>query len=389
MKKNIYISVIVIFIFIFLFIRTSSGAIEIEYCKECHGKIEPIPSYNLTKNCLSCHDTHGTRKGCCQPKIRDPEKVHEIHERAGKKVPESDDCRSCHQSPVSCTSCHNSHDNVKLVSADNSTICVDCHGELPIPGGHEDFRESISENKHNWTNCNTCHKSPYIDSLTGNYKFELAFKDLFTVPIDNSIELCKICHSSQYERLNEGIHGTSDKKCVDCHNPHTTKLSGPKWTITPKETPVNISTRIESTKGWVTEKVPILNNPVLLIIIAIIIIAMVAEYILSIHEKGMKMAYDMIKIHAEENALKTLEVKLRNQNVDTINKILQEHGVNVLGMTMKKEEGIEDIGKEDIYKYVFFVDVSKSDEKGQDDLIKNISSIIDVKSVEFTDKYEL
>lgn len=385
--KYVLISIFVVSVFIFISARTSSGAVDLSTCSNCHGTIKPIPSYNLTKNCLRCHDTHGTPKGCCQPKIRDSEKVHEIHAEAGKKVPQNyENCVNCHQSPVSCINCHNSHDNIKLNASDidNFTICTDCHGQLPQSGGHEEFRESLSKYKHNWTSCNTCHVSPYKDA-TGVYKFDLHFKNLFKTSIDNSIELCKICHSLQYEKLKEGNHGEIGSKCVDCHNPHTTKLTGPEAIITPTETPVNISTKVESAKGWITEKVPILNNPVALVIVAIILASIVFEYVLSKYEVGTKTAYNMIKISAKEETLKTLEVKLKNQNIDIVRRILEEFGFNILGMTMKKDEDKEE------YKYVIFVDTRKliMNENDENNLINRVSSESDTKSVEFTDKYEL
>lgn len=386
MKKGIFISLIVIFVLISLFARLSLGAIEIEKCKDCHGTIKPIPSYDLTKNCLTCHDTHGTPRGCCQPNTRDPEKVHDIHANAGKKVTKGSDCTRCHQSPVSCTNCHGSHSNMVLnVNDTNSSICTDCHGKLPQIGGHEEFRNSILKYKHNWTNCGTCHLSPSKDPITGIYEFKLHFKDLLTTTMGDSTSLCKICHSPQYEKMQEGGHGASSNKCIDCHNPHTTKLSGPEAIVIPKETPVNISTRVESSKEWAFENIPILNNTVALIIIAIILVAMVSEYILSKYEKGTKVAYNMVKVQAGEDTLKTLEVKLKDQNIDTVRKILEEYNINIIGMTMKKEEDKEE------YKYVIFIDTGKliMDEKGENDLINRISSGTDIKLAEFTDKYEL
>ena len=70
---NIRVGWVIIYIYVLLSAQLSS-AIDVTPCKDCHGKIEPIPSSQLTKNCLACHDTHGTPKGCCQPTIRDPTK---------------------------------------------------------------------------------------------------------------------------------------------------------------------------------------------------------------------------------------------------------------------------------------------------------------------------
>lgn len=385
MRKFIIFTVCIL---ILLSVRPSFGITDTEKCKYCHGAIEPISK--PTKDCLSCHHTHAAPPNCCQPSIRDPEKVHKIHKAAGGEVLSKPGCNRCHQTPVVCTNCHNSHENINLSVNDTSaTICTDCHGKLPQPRGHEDFRGSLSENKHKWMTCDTCHLNPY--KIGKDYKFELSFKDLFITQINDSNGLCKICHSFQYERLQADIHGKSDDKCVNCHNPHTTQLAGPKFQITPKETPVNISEKTESTKNWITTKIPILNNPFTAIIIFIVIVVVIAEYLLSLHEEGMKVTYSMIKVQEREDFLKTLEIKLKNQNIENLGNMLSEKGVHILGMTMAKEKIKEEDVSIDIYKYVFFVSTDDKiiDEKDEKDIIDAIASIDNVESVEFTDKYEL
>lgn len=403
MRKKFIIFIVCIFILIS--IRSSLGITE-EKCKECHGKIVPIPSSKITKDCLICHETHGMPINCCQPKSRVPEKVHDIHADAGKLVSKSyGDCsRRCHQSPVPCTTCHNSHENIDVDIKDTSaTICINCHGKLPQPGGHEDFRNSLSENKHKWMTCDTCHLDNY--KIGENTRFGLHFKDLFTTTIDNSIELCKICHSFQYERLGAGIHGKQGDKCIDCHNPHTTKSGGIKFqkAESPKDTSTNISEKINSVRKAIMTKVPILNNSFAVSIIFIVMVVVIAEYLLSRHEEGTKVAYNMVKIQEREDILKTLEVKLKNGNIDNINNILVDRGIHILGMTMLKEKskekedgggkgeyGIEGESEEKyIYKYVLFLGNKVIDEKDEKDIIGAISSIDGIKSVEFTDKYEL
>lgn len=377
--------VFTITILVFLFIQPSE-AVEIERCKECHGAIKPLSPATITKDCLVCHDTHG---GVIEPGTRDPERVHDVHEDAGKRVRQKS-CQKCHRSPVECTKCHNSHENLESIirSRPNPNLtnislplCTDCHGQLPQPKGHEDFRGSLSKSKHKWMNCDTCHNNK-------DYKMELNFKNLITVQFDDSIRICKICHSSQYGRLQEGDHGTPSQKCVDCHNPHTTQLSGPKFKITPKETPVNISTRLETTTRWLTNKIPILRNTVALSIIFIVVLVVIAEHLLSKEEEGKKTAYDMIKIRAGENTLKTLEIKLINKNIDIVSDLLEENGINILGMTMQKES--KDDSFNALYKYVVFIDIGRIvDEKDEKNIIDKILSISNVKMATFTDKYEL
>jgi hypothetical protein len=290
---------------------------------------------------------------------------------------------------MQCSKCHNIHEDLGLDRKSNKTVlagkqnlsCYDCHGKLPQPKGHENFRMALSKSGHKWMNCGTCH----INSPKGEIRFELRFKNLVTSSMDDSIKICKICHSLQYEKMKEETHGSINNTCIDCHNPHTTQTTGPSFEVTPVETPVNISMKLEESKEWLTQKVPILNNPTILIIIFMIFLVMIAEYGLSKHEEGKKVSYDMVKFTAGEETLKTLEVKLKNQNVNIVNEILQGYG-NILGMTMKKEKDKE----WDIFKYVIFIDTNNPmDEMGEKELIDNISLLEDVKSVQFSDKYEL
>jgi len=367
----------------FIFFIQSSGAVELEKCKECHGAVKPTSP--TIKDCLICHDTHG---GVIEPGTRDPERVHDIHEDAGR-ITRQKSCQKCHQSPVECTKCHNSHENLESIIMpgyiDNRSqniqniSCTDCHGQLPQPKGHEDFRDALSKSKHRWMNCRTCH-------INSDYKMELGFKNIITVQMNDSIRICKICHFSQYEGLKEGNHGTPDQKCIYCHNPHTTQLSGPsgpKFNVTPKEAPTNISTKFRS----LTNKIPLLRSTTAMLIISIVMLVIISEHILSKEEEGKKTAYNMVKVNANENTLKTLEIRLESRNIDIINELLERYGINILGMTMQKENRL--------YKYVIFIDVGKlideKDKKDLDekDLVDKILSIGGVKRVEFTDKYEL
>lgn len=384
MRKTIIFTVCIL---ILLFAWPSLGMTDTEKCKVCHGTIIPIPRSELTKNCNVCHITHGCDQNCLPVPLPAPEKIHQIHTDAGRRQPPVyGGCSECHQSPVVCTNCHNSHKNVNIsVNDTNASTCTNCHGNLPQPMGHEDFRKSLSENKHQWMTCYTCHVSPY--KIGKDYKFELGFKNLFVTPIDNSIGLCKICHSSQYEMLQINEHGKSGDKCIDCHNPHTTQLGGLKFQTTPKETPTNVSTKVESTSKWITTKIPLLNNIFAVYIIIILIIVTIAEYILSRKEEGTKIAYNLIKIKEKEDILKTLEIELENQNIESLNSVLEERGIHILGMTMVKYKDKEEY----IYKYVLFVGtddsiISEDDEK---DIIGTLSSMDNVKSAIFTDKYEL
>lgn len=426
MTRKYILTIIFIVSALIYILSQPSLAVEIEKCKDCHGTVKPIQT--ITKSCSLCHGTHSSSP---EPRTRDPIDVHIIHSTAGKSARQSS-CLGCHQSPIECTKCHNSHDlesikrsiapkvmknvirndtnmtgndtnissidrrSIKNESKQNISVkipsCVDCHGQLPYTGGHVEFRKELSMFKHGWMRCGSCHLNPY--AVGGDYKFELRFKNIFTVPIDDSIKICKICHSLQYDKMIEGNHGTINKTCVNCHNPHTTQSTGSKFGVTPipKATPINVSTNIEIGKKWLFEKVPILNNPVLLIIMFILTLVFVSEYALSRHEEGEKVAYSMVKFQSGEETLKTLEIKSKIQDISSVNDLLGKYG-NILGMTMVKEEDKEDHSLV-IYKFVIFIDMKSSiDEAGESELVDKILSLDDIKndikSVQLTDKYEL
>lgn len=380
MKKKILETIFLISILIFSLPQLAS-AIQFEKCIECHGMITPISKPNLTKDCMMCHDQHGDPA---------PEKTStnaHINHAGIRRVSDKNVCKDCHwPSSRECKTCHNSHENIGSIkiklSSINTTICIDCHGELPQPYGHSNFRDALSDSKHKWMNCGTCHIS--INRDNNSFGFGLHFKNLFEISILDSIDLCKICHNTQYKGLKANTHGAPDKICIDCHNPHTTKFSGPQVQVTPEEAPENASVKIQSTIGWITAKVPILNNPIAVFILLIVIVVTISEYVLTRQEEGQKTSYNMVKIIANEDILKTLEIKLKDQDINSINNILLKNNVNTLGMTMTKEESKD--GNLTLYKYVIFVETEESKEK---DLIDELSSMSNVKTVEFTEKYEL
>lgn len=379
MRKKIVI--ILILISIISLTRLSLADVDPGKCMDCHAVVKPLVT--ITKDCLVCHQSHAVPKGCCDPKPHTTaQTAHKKHENAGEGKPQNGFCNRCHISPVGCKNCHNSHEIVKanINKNDNRNFsdCLICHGMLPNPAGHDDFGNALSSSKHNWMNCGTCHL-PLNSTATG-LDIELHFEDLITTPINNSINLCKICHSLQFDQLKKGTHGESNETCTECHNPHTTSLSSPKFEVT-KETEnkenFNASTALDSTEKWITDKVPLLQNPTTVFIIFLAMLTAVSEVILSKKEEGKKTAYNMVKIHANEETLKTLEIKLKNiDSMYSVNKILSDCG-NILGTTMVKENGAE-------IKYIVFIDIDNIENS-----INKISVMDDVKSVEVTDKYEL
>lgn len=415
MRKIYILMFLFLSISIFIFIRPTLAVVNTENCKPCHAIVKPLNP--ITKGC-QCHTS--SLHGPSYPENTDPTFVHPRHENVDEgKLPY---CKACHSSPVDCTKCHNTHKTVNIpnlnpniinvtlsnsnrnattgnisnksatignsntyTSITNYSYCQGCHGDLPTPYGHAENRDALKDSKHKWMNCQTCHNPPFQNPG----QVSLHFKDLMTTPIVESVNLCKVCHSPEYKELIQGTHGTANSTCVNCHNPHstTTSVGGALLLKPTPSAPVNVSETVSNSFNWITEKVPILNNPLILAIIFILIAATVSEYLLSIHEKGTKVAYKMVRIKADENTFKTLEVKLESQSINLVNDILANNGVNVLGMTMTKEANL--------YEYVIFIDIGKQITEESDiinivEKVSNeISSLHEVNSVEITDRYEL
>ncbi len=386
MKNRLPVFVFIILMLVILLPQPSLG-IELEMCKSCHGYVKPL--VRIANTCVICHDGSDHND---PPSKRVRDFVHGDHSRPTRLT--QDRCTICHKRN-DCTKCHDSHEIVKNIDKQNNELnitrnkivalnvsnCIGCHGNLPTPLGHVDFRSALSKSKHQWMNCRTCHINNYIVGK-GN-DFGLHFGNLLTVPIEDSIYLCKICHIYQYKKLESGDHGTPDRKCIDCHNPHTTDFTGAKIAIG-KEPSINMSTRVGAATDWITTNVPIVKNTTALFVILLIILATVGEYFLSKDEEGKKTAYNTIKIHDNEETLKTLEIKLKNQNINIVNDILTTNGVVILGMTMTKEEEYGDINT---YKYVIFGNITRMIDESA--MISEIIALGDVKSAKFTDKYEL
>jgi hypothetical protein len=401
MEKKILL-IFLILISIISLARSSLANVDPGLCRDCHGAVKPLSP--VTKDCMDCHQHHGD--------VDDPkpstsaDKAHNIHQNTWDSSTQKGYCTDCHTSPIDCKKCHNTHETVNKSGNNNISNCASCHGALPDPRGHSNFRGALSDSKHNWMNCQTCHLPL---NATSGFNIELHFKDLLVTPINNSIFLCKICHSLEYNELKKGTHGSVNTTCVDCHNPHTTSLSGGTGPTVGSRTmqsgtkpgaadiQVNdntgnsntnissvtksITSAINSSGDWLTDKVPILQNPFALGIILIVLLATCTDVILTKHEEGKKVAYSMVKIQAGEDTFRTLEIKLRNMDsINSVNKVLSASGT-IMGTTSMKEK---DYG----LKYVVFVDVPNAD-TNIESMMAEISAIDGVESAEVTDKYEL
>lgn len=106
--------------------------------------------------------------------------------------------------------------------------------------------------------CSTCHSDG-----------KLHFKDLAVFEMNESSQLCYICHSKQYRDDKHGAGIGASCRCVDCHDPHGEK---------PKLFDIKLP---ESGEFTSTIKDLILHNVVAVILIFLLCATVIAEYALT------------------------------------------------------------------------------------------------------------
>jgi len=122
-----------------------------------------------------------------------------IPERTGRI--ESFPCNKCHNVPLT-----------KMVSDDPT-------------GKKAHWQIRLEHADHKIMDCATCHNSDNLEYLQAQNHRSISF--------NNSYDVCRQCHSTQYNDWLGGAHGKNisvwlpprlAKNCVDCHNPHSPGL---------------------------------------------------------------------------------------------------------------------------------------------------------------------
>lgn len=188
-------------------------------CQECHGRITPLTEpFILESKCKKCHGAEGP------PRIPSPDSAHRTHSnRITSLVSGSSadgDCFDCHQrGGVDCQRCHKLHPELEPGGElDNESCTENCHGNLPEPLGHNSKRGRFDSSKHSWmSDCSTCHSDGSV------HRFE--FKDISQYSRAEVSDFCKICHSKDAEKHDQGQ--LEAFTCPDCHNPHRTNIHDP------------------------------------------------------------------------------------------------------------------------------------------------------------------
>jgi predicted CXXCH cytochrome family protein len=167
--------------------------------------------------CQICHDTNSKKPGALvQKEIKDV--CYECHKTRYTKefdhVPVKDG---------KCTDCHDPHqsDRRMLLKADSvNELCMKCHDRKSTFGAKAkklfvDISLGVKHKPIVEKSCLECH-----DAHTADHK-SLLYKDA-------KMDLCLDCHDETKEKVTHSKfkHGgvnTSEKRCLECHDPHATK----------------------------------------------------------------------------------------------------------------------------------------------------------------------
>jgi DmsE family decaheme c-type cytochrome len=213
--------------------EVAPGAIYVgsEACYDCHEdlandrhnnvhmRIASFEAYGYQHGCEGCHgpgSVHVDEDG-------DPEKIL----RFGKDGLAIDEvagvCTTCHQagaqmnwaysehalSDVTCTSCHNIHNNSKkyLLAEKEIDLCVSCHKSQKAKMNYMS-RHPLKEGK---MTCDSCHEPHGTQTgADGMLKTEERVNDL-----------CLECHT-RYQGPFVFEHAPVSESCLECHEPHGT-----------------------------------------------------------------------------------------------------------------------------------------------------------------------
>lgn len=327
-------------------------------CSDCHNKSLSRSGVD-TNRCDVCHMQvpHGDPKPPSTYSDMGPRKT--IHLRHSSSSTNQKGCQSCHSVPA-CNKCHSGH--ISTPEFNVSKTCQDCHGGFPEPRGHQEQRFTFKKSVHSWMGrCNTCHKGT-----------DLRFKSLATYNLSNSSQLCSNCHSIQYKDIThyatQNVSGIiiEDKKCVDCHNPHT----GPG-----AETPLVESPPLLSN---IDKLVDILtNNAAWTVLIILLICSVIIEYIFRPKEgniilsKGLKVEHNKLSARAIRI---TSTQKLSTSVLRELTDILDNSDIELLGISAGDEET------------VLFISVTRDKRKN---LIERVRSVSGILKAEYTKDYDI
>jgi len=322
-------------------------------CEKCHNQeIEKSRVGVNTDLCSSCHESaHNAREGESPSRYYGVDlhgrSIHSSHSGTNTQA----GCIDCHAKP-SCNRCHSSH---AIKDRTISGNCQLCHGQLPDPKGHLEQLSTFRKSMHGlMDSCSTCHSNG-----------KLHFKDLTVFEMNESSQLCYICHSKQYTDDKHGAGIGTSRKCVDCHDPHGEK---------PKLFDIKLPESGELTS---TIKDLIFHNVVGIILIFLLCATVIAEYALTPKEGKIVLAKSL-RVESEKSQAMAIKVTMEDMSsasnlyvMNRIGNILNRPGITLLGMVTSMKD------------IILFV-------KGANEgLVEQIQTIDGVKSAEYSDDYEV
>lgn len=327
-------------------------------CSDCHNKSLSRSGVD-TGRCSICHmeAPHGNPKPPSRFSDMGKKTVHKEHSSG---VTNQRECQGCH-APPACNKCHAGH--VSTPKFNVSKTCQECHGGFPEPRGHQDQRYTFKNSAHSWIGrCNTCHKGT-----------ELRFKSLVTYNLSDSSQLCSNCHSAQYKDTahytKNNVSGIiiEDKKCVDCHNPHTVGAGA--------ELPLVESSTLEKKLDDIIDI--IVNNAAWTVLIILLICSIIIEYIFRPKEGNIILSKGLKVEHSKSRA-RSIRImssqKLSSSIIRELTCVLDKNNVDLLGISAGDEET------------VLFVSVAKKD---REKVVEDIISISGILKAEYTKDYDI
>ncbi len=334
--------------------HTASKPIETQVisCEKCHNEeVEKSRIGVNTDLCASCHEgAHNAREGQSPSRYSGVDihgsSIHTYHSGTNGQP----GCKDCHIQPA-CNSCHSGH---PIQDNNISKNCQLCHGQLPDPNGHKEQRSTFRKSMHGWMgSCSTCH-----------IREKLHFKDLGVFELNESSQLCYVCHSKQYKDDKHSGGIATSQKCIDCHNPH-----GEPSKIFEIKLP-------NGEEFASTIKDLIFHNAVAIILILLLGVSSIAEYAFTPKEGKIVLA-KALRVEHEKAQTKAIKVTIEESAASNsyvlgkIGNILDKPGVTLLGMVTSTKD------------IILFV------AGAHEGLIEELQTIDGVRSAEYSDEYEV
>lgn len=300
-------------------------------CTNCHNS-NITPSGINKDGCARCHENGHNMNGFGGPSRYDDQGIDTVHGRhAGQMAAKG--CGSCHSIPA-CNNCHVGHSGLSLIDINISKNCVNCHGGLPEPKGHNEERSMFRTGSHKWmSTCKTCH-----------LQSELRFKELENYSRINSSKLCSNCHSKQYKdtshnKIENGTEGAENHSCVICHNPHSPATA--KFSL--ESTALSITNKFGNVSGYLSEHLGFVGLFFLLLLSAIV------EYTFR-PKKGKVILSKNLRMEFDKSKAKTIKISFSqmfdsciiNQMADILNK----NNAQIVGISAGNNEAIIFISRE-------------------------------------------